>query len=650
MQALKDYFVAQGELSSIVPGFVSRPVQLEMAQVISDAILAGNNALLEAGTGTGKTFAYLIPLIAAGKKAIISTGTKALQDQLFFKDLPLITSLFKGRIKVALLKGRANYVCPERLDKSLKVISGSSSGGVLDKLERVRQWSTRTGSGDLTELSDFHNDPALISMITSTRDNCLGSSCSRFDECPLYRARDHANDADLVVVNHHLLFADLALKEDNLAQLLPTVEVVIVDEAHQIPEVARQFFGSRIGSGQIMELARDIRRELSLLGNDDPQLLMAIAELESAIESMSVAAKSVPVENGRELFDLTYWLEFSGAESVENVDMALGDVLQVLQIAAQRSRGLEHCMQRTIRIIDQFTLLTEPNALDETYVHWMQLRERGFVVHLSPVSISTELANHFNNGLPAWLFTSATLAVGNQFDHIRTSLGLDQDVIEKQFDSPFDYQNQVLGYIPQGLPVPGTDEHTSKLIEVIRPFIKEKSLILFTSHRALKLASELLIAQEDLTIFYQGQLPKAELLQRFRQASQCILLATQSFWEGIDLRGADLRCLIIDKLPFANPEDPVSRAMIKSIGAAGGNGFMEYLLPQAIISLKQGFGRLIRQESDQGLFILGDPRVNSKSYGNLVLNSLPQMRWTGDEQEALQHFIKICKEDRKTKG
>lgn len=637
-----------GQLSSIVPGFVPRPVQLELAQVISNAIMAGDNALLEAGTGTGKTFAYLLPLFSSGKKAIISTGTKALQDQLFIKDLPLVASLFKGSYKVALLKGRANYVCPERLDKSLKVVSGNgakqfsnkSLNKLLDKLVSVREWSSRTQTGDLTELSDFHSDPALISMITSTRDNCLGSRCPRFDECPLYRARDRANEAELVVVNHHLLFADLALKEDNLAHLLPTVDVVVVDEAHQVPDVARQFFGNRIGSGQVIELARDIRQELALLGNDEPQLVTAVKDLETAIANMTAAAK----KEG-ELTDLTNWLEFSGADSVEDVDLALGEVLQFLQIAAERSRGLDHCRQRTIRIIDQFALLTEPNALDENYVHWMQLSERGFVVHLSPVSISNELARHFNNDSPGWIFTSATLAVGNRFDHIRGSLGLDERVIEKQFDSPFNYSEHVLGYIPEGLPLPGTDEHTRKLLEVIRPFLEEKSLILFTSHRALKLSSEVLLAIDDSLILYQGQLPKVELLERFRSASKCILLATQSFWEGIDLRGAGMRCLVIDKLPFASPEDPISRAMMKSITSAGGNGFMEYLLPQAIISLKQGFGRLIRQETDRGLFILGDPRVNSKSYGKLVLGSLPKIRWTSDERDALEHLAQICMEE-----
>lgn len=642
MRALKDFFANTGELSSVVSNFVSRPMQLELAQVISDAIATGDNALLEAGTGTGKTFAYLLPLISSGKRAIVSTGTKALQDQLFTKDLPLIASLFDGTYKVALLKGRANYVCPERLDKSLKLFSGNAVDDVLDKLVKVREWSMRSYSGDLTELSDFNDEPALISMITSTRDNCLGGSCPRFDECPLYRARDQANEVELVVVNHHLLFADLALKEDNLTRLLPAADVIIVDEAHQVPEVARQFFGSRIGSGQFMELTRDIARELSLLGNDDPQLLLAVTEVESAINNMSLAVKRVAVKRVGELFDLPHWLEYAGAQLIENVDLALGGLLQVIRIASERSQGLEHCLQRTIRIGDQFALLTEPNVIDESYVHWMQTHERGFVVHLSPISVADDLAPQFSKGLPGWIFMSATLTVGKRFDHIRTSLGLDDEVIEMQFDSPFDYKNRVLGYVPDGLPAPGTDEHTRALIDAIGAFIEEKSLLLFTSHRALKLARQLLIAQDKSPVLYQGQFPKTELLQRFRNASNGVLLATQSFWEGIDLRGAGLKCLIIDKLPFSSPDDPVSRAMMKSIGAAGGNGFMEYLLPQAIISLKQGFGRLIRQESDQGIFVLGDSRVNSRSYGNLVRSSLPEMRWTTDKQEALDHLRTIC--------
>ena len=635
MQMLKNFLGKEGELSRVVPDFVSRPVQIQMAETISDAISEGRNALLEAGTGTGKTYAYLVPLIESGKKVIISTGTKNLQDQLYFQDLPLIASLINDGYRIALLKGRANYVCPERLDKSLKVISGNGTTNFLDKLVRVREWSSRTRTGDITELSDFHDDAGIVSMITSTRDNCLGGSCPRFDECPLYRARDAANEADLVVVNHHLLFADLALREENLVQFLPTVDAIVVDEAHQVPEVARQFFGSRIRSGQILELARDIKRELFLLGNDDHELLVSTNQLEQALENMNSLVRA-----SGEIRDLSDWLENQGCDVVGGVDLALDEVMLGLEAAAIRSRGLQHCLQRANRLADQFALLTEPSSLDQDYVHWIQVHPRGFVVHVSPVSISSELSAHFNNPAPSWIFTSATLAVGDKFDHIRESLGL-EDVIEKQFASPFEYEAQVLAYVPEGLPLPGTDLHTRTLVESLLPFFKVnpgKTFCLFTSHRALKLAGELLALEDDLHVLSQGQLPKSELLRRFRRTSRCILLATSSFWEGVDLRGAGLKCLVIDKLPFASPEEPISRAMINSIAASGGNGFVEYLLPQAIISLKQGFGRLIRQESDEGLFVLGDPRVMTKSYGKLVLASLPPMHWTTDQSQALDHL------------
>ncbi|MFP6805790.1 MAG: ATP-dependent DNA helicase [Pseudomonadales bacterium] len=647
MSLLSEFFGESGDLSSSIQNYVSRPVQLELAQTISDAIEKGNNALLEAGTGTGKTLAYLVPLFMSGRKAIVSTGTKALQDQLFNKDLPLLVNLFSKSFRIALLKGRANYVCPERLDKSLKLITSGGSAELLDKLVRVREWASQTRTGDLTEYSNFQDDPVLVPMISSTRDNCLGGSCPRIDECPLYKAREKAKNADLVVVNHHLLFADLAMKEDSLAQLLPHVDTVVVDEAHQVVDVARQFFGSRFGSGQVMELVRDIRRELLLLGDDEIGLTNALDHLVIVLRSMTEELKALTEtaqrldQTGLESFNLGDWLASNGTNTVEAIDMAMGDILEILDITAVRSRGLQHCFQRTVRLIDQFAMLTEAPVADEEYLHWIQLTERGFVVHMSPLSISRELATHFRFGKTNWLFTSATLAFGNQFDHCRASLGLDDETIQQQFPSPFNYQRQVLGYIPENLPKPGSDDHTRALIQSIRPLLQGKVLFLFTSHRALKLARELIEMERDLIVLSQGQYPNSELLQRFRESGRSILLATMGFWEGIDLRGAGISCLIIDKIPFSHPEDPLSNALMKSISSAGGNGFLDQLLPQAITLLRQGFGRLIRQESDEGLFVLGDPRINSKSYGKVVLDCLPQFQWTSELALAQAHLMRV---------
>jgi len=663
VQNMGDLLGPAGPLSGVVPNFVYREVQVRLAERIGEAIAEGKNALLEAGTGTGKTFAYLLPLILSGKKAIISTGTKTLQDQLFRKDLPTILRMFKKQYKISLLKGRVNYVCPERLEKHIKVLTANGTRDVLTSLVKVREWATVSRTGDLTEYSDFTDNPELVSMVTSTRDNCLGSKCPKYNECPLYLARSRANEVDLVVINHHLLFADLALREDSLVQLLPDVEIIIVDEAHQVPEVARQFFGSRISSGQLFELARDIKQELTLLGNDDQELLRRTELMELALGRMVSSLKSAGEKQ-----NLSNWLVTEGAEFVEAVDIALGDVLEGLAISEGRSRGLQHNFLRANRLMDQFAMLTEPGVPEDDYVHWVQLQPRGFVVHLSSLSISDELGAHFNHNnpdhgnhkRPAWIFTSATLNVNGKFDHFRHALGL-IDATEEKFESPFDYQTQVLAYVPSRLPSPGTDEHTQYLVETLVPFlrlglgvdqqtVKGKVLFLFTSHRALKLAGELLRIDNEFVVFSQGQLPKSELLQRFRHTPGSILLATQSFWEGVDLRGAGLKCLVIDKLPFSSPDDPLSRALMGAIDSLGGNGFMEYLLPQAIISLKQGFGRLIRQEDDQGLFVLGDNRVMSKAYGKLVMASLPTMNWTTDDDKAMSFLLKIVRNSQEIGG
>ncbi len=645
MPGIEDIFGESGGLSKLVPGFVARPVQVDLAQTIAEAIVRKRHALLEAGTGTGKTLAYLVPIFLSGKKSIISTGTKALQDQLYFKDLPLVSELFENQSRIAILKGRANYVCPERLEKSLKIHKGArqSSGDLLDRLVRIREWSTRTILGDLTEHADLDTDPALLSMVTSTRDNCLGGSCPKYDQCPLYRAREKASEADILVVNHHLLFADLALKEDSLTQLLPRVECVIVDEAHQIPKVARVFFGQRFSSGQVSELIRDVRRELSLLGNDESELLSATGRLEKNLSIMSTQLRDDSSREGQG-FELSDWFDGRGAPIVESIDMSLGDMMEILDIVAQRSIGLEHCQQRISRLIDQFALLTEPAAEEEPYIHWVQVHDHGFVVNLSPFTVSNALAAHFDGSKSSWILTSATLAIGHDFSHIKQLLGLNDDTIQKQFDSPFAYVDQVVVYTPEYLPLPGSDEHTFALVQSILPFVSDnKILFLFTSHKALKLAAEQLMVEpltvrQEVAVYWQGQFSKVELLQRFKQTPHCILLATQSFWEGIDLRGAGLTCLVIDKLPFASPDDPLEKALMRYIASGGGNGFMEHSLPQAIISLRQGFGRLIRQESDWGVFVLGDPRVDTKHYGAIVRKSLPAMHWTRDLDKAMNHL------------
>jgi ATP-dependent DNA helicase DinG len=619
LDQLTDYFAESGLLASMLPGFTPRSQQVEMAQTVQQAISDSDIALIEAGTGTGKTFAYLVPVFCSGKKTIISTGTKTLQDQLHFQDLPLIRKLFPAH-RIALLKGRSNYLCPHRLEQHLKVMVSDTRR--LAGLVEVRTWSLQTTTGDLNELPMLDN--GVLPLVTSTRDNCLAGQCPRFDQCPLYKARQQAQDADIVIVNHHLLFADLALKEDSIASLLPAVETVVVDEAHQVQEIARQFFGASVSSRRFTDLIRDLRSEMFLLGNDDFQLIHNVAMVESVVGEMAAQLESAEAGFDR-------WYQRGGQAVVERVDHALTELLNALGPAAIRSQGLENARRRTGQLVDEFVLLTEPASLGE-YIHWIENQGSGFTIHLSPVSIADTIGPMFRKGETSWVFSSATLCVEQSFEHIQRSLGID-GATTRQLSSPFDFMHQAKAWLPEGLPVPGSEQHTLDLVESVMPVLlanKGKTFFLFTSYRAMHLAQTIL--KEDFNILVQGSMSRHELLSRFREIERSILLATHSFWQGVDVRGAGLTTVIIDKLPFASPEDPLHQATMQALALSGGDGFVDYLLPQAIISLKQGFGRLIRSESDQGIFVLGDPRIRTRAYGSMVLASLPEMQWVGAEE------------------
>ena len=622
MTDLSRYFDDNGLLAQEIPGFVARNQQLAMATAVADSVLNQEISFLEAGAGTGKTYAYLVPLFLSGKKVVISTGTKTLQDQLNFQDLPLICKFFPKH-RVALLKGRSNYLCPHRLDKFLKVMVTDEA--TLSELVRIRSWTAVTTSGDLGEAPQVEDH--VMPLITSTRDNCLGSSCPKFDTCPLYRARKKAQKADIVIINHHLLFADLSLKEDSLISVLPEAEAIVVDEAHQVPDIARKFFSASVGSHRFGALIRDLRGEMSLLSNDDPSLLNRITQLEGAINIM---IGSILAGNA----DYNQWFECGGKSIVEEIDHSLAELCESLRTASERSEGLDNGRRRVEQIADDFVVLTEPASVDD-YVHWIDRSPSGFTVHLSPIDVSQTIGPLFSHG--AWIFCSATLCVDGTFSHIRRALGV-ENAVEHCFLSPFDFRQQVRASLPRDLPDPDGDEHTRALVEAVRPALlvnQGRTFFLCTSYRAMNLAKDLLAESHNLLV--QGELPRHELIAAFRRIERSVLLATHSFWQGVDVRGAGLTCVIIDKLPFASPKEPLPRATMQAIDAAGGNGFFDYLLPQAIITLNQGFGRLIRSETDQGLFILGDPRIFSRSYGKMVISSLPEMEWI--EMESVCQYL-----------
>ena len=632
--SISEVFSKDGLLHREVPDYVERYQQVEMATAIASAIEQKTNALIEAGTGTGKTFAYLVPILLRQQNAIVSTGTKALQDQLFYQDLPTIRALLGLSCKVSLLKGRSNYLCPERLAKNIKIMSAVVESSLLSRLVRVREWSQLSRTGDLNELSDQDME-SVGGLITSTTDNCLGGECPSIGVCPLYRAREKATHADIVIVNHHLLMADLAMKEESISSLLPAADVIVVDEAHQISSVARHFFGETVTSGQLMELSRDIRRELQLLGNDNPELRRSTLSYE---ESVAGLFRVFSLEEGADLEKLLTMVEVKDA--IEEMDLAFSTLAELLESSAIRSKVLQQCYQRCLRLMDRFAVVTEGVETDSMYAHWIELQEKSFTLRLSPVAIADSLSAYFQDPNKSWIFTSATLSVAEKFDHVRNALGLEDDP-EYRFESPFDFSEQVRGLIPHDIPVPGSIDHTAALMAFCLPILKAnqgRSFILFTSYKALHAAQAIIAESAGVNYLVQGAMSRQQLLDKFRVIPRCVLLATQGFWEGIDVKGTDLRCVVIDKLPFMNPSDPLHVAQMRLAAANGENGFSSVSIPDAAIALKQGFGRLIRQESDKGLFILGDNRVLTKSYGGKFLKSLPDMPWLGSQQEAITYM------------
>jgi ATP-dependent DNA helicase DinG len=630
MQNLSDIF---DSLAHAWPEYSVRKGQLELAINIDSVMKSGAVGIFEAGTGTGKTLSYLVPAFIASGSVIISTGTKNLQDQLFQKDLPVLQKMFPEK-RVALLKGRTNYLCPQRLKINIKIDHRDEL--LAHQLMEVRSWSIRSRTNDLTEILDPEENVALQKRVTSTRDNCLGSRCPEFNDCPLYRAREQASQADIVIVNHHLLLADLAQRGENIRSLFPVVTALIIDEAHQIPGVARQFFGQRLSSGQFSELLRDVRAELFLLGNDDPHSLDHVKNLDRQL----VVLKQLMLAGTNPYFE--QWLDKKSHHLILAVDQALAELGNRLLDVAARSDGLAQCAKRALGMADIFALLTEKSEPGGDYVHWIERTQGSYTIHLSPLEISTEFQKVVRDSEASWVFTSATLSVDGSFNHFKSELGV-FDEISAIFESPFDYLRSVKAYVPTGLPEAGSDEHTKELVAHCAPLIannNEKTFFLFTSHRALQFAA-LELKQIGRPLLVQGTKSKIQMLAEFKESPRSVLLGTQSFWEGVDVRSAGLKLLIIDKLPFPNPSDPIYNAQSMKIRSNGGNGFTELALPKTVLALKQGFGRLMREASDMGLFVLGDSRIHSRSYRKYVTNNLPEMVWLDNQEDAVAWMRKL---------
>lgn len=625
-----------GPLADHISNFAPRAEQQAMAAAVEQAIIDNAVLICEAGTGTGKTYAYLVPALLSGKKVIISTGTRTLQDQLYHRDLPTVRKALGVPVLIAQLKGRSNYACHHRLELAAEQ-GRFHSKSLLAEWRQVLSWSRRTEAGDIAELTTLAEDAAIWPHVTSTIENCLGQDCNHFSDCYLVKARRRAQEAEVVVVNHHLLLADLALKEDGFGELLPGANAFIIDEAHQLPETAGQFFGLSLSSRQLLDLARDVNLEHLQEARDMPELAEHSLALEKAVNELRLSAGE---QRGRMTWQAMALKKNMGTQ-LDELAVVLEELHEVLESAAERGRGLESCAKRCAEAIERLAVLRKQE--DPEHVRWCEVFGRGLAMHATPLDVAAIFRSTIEARPAAWVFTSATLAVGTSFDYFAGRIGM-PDANTAQWSSPFDFAQQACLYVPENMPDPNTQNYTSAVVDAALPVLKASrghAFMLFTSYRALNIAHDLLQSKTDYPLLVQGSAPRSEILRQFRETPNAVLLGTGSFWEGVDVRGEALSCVIIDKLPFAMPDDPVLQARLDVLKKAGGNPFMEHQVPTAVISLKQGAGRLIRDRGDHGVLMLCDPRLYSKPYGRIFRASLPAMPVTRKAEDVQAFFDRL---------
>ena len=629
MSLAAEALAAGGAVSRVLPNFHPRHAQSVMAEAVEAAIANGKMLVCEAGTGTGKTFAYLVPAVLSGKRVLISTGTKHLQDQLYQRDLPMVRKALGRPVRVALLKGRANYLCWHRLDISADRRLDRRTMG--DRLV-VHQWAGQTRTGDISELNVLPESASVWPSVTSTADNCLGTQCRYYDDCFVLKARRRAMDADVVIVNHHLLFADLALREGGFGELLPSVDAVVLDEAHQAPAIATQFFGTSVSTRQIEQLVTDALEAQAAEAAEAQGLTEQAAMLTSAVEDLRAAA-GAPDQR----------LAWSRVEAriAPRIEI-LGSALDAFSVAcddlSERGPGLANCAERGRGLQSQLREVWASE--DDEGVVWLETHRRSVTWHWSPLEIGPTLKAHLESESRAWIFTSATLSVAGSCTHFAERIGLSGHE-ELCLPSPFDFESQCLGYLPARLPDPRAPEFHEKLTQAVLPVIRAaggRTFMLFTSYRGLSACVERLRAELDFPLLVQGDMPRAELLNQFRQLGNAVLFGTASFWQGVDVQGEALSCVVIDKLPFEPPGDPVLAARLARMRRDGENPFSDYQVPQAVIALKQGIGRLIRGENDRGVLVFGDVRLLEQPYGRVFIESMPAMDITRQLGEVEQFF------------
>lgn len=623
MTDLETLFGSEGPLATAIGGYQPRTAQIEMAKAIAATIKEKRHLVAEAGTGTGKTFAYLIPAVLSGNKVVISTGTKNLQDQLFNKDLPIIRDALAIPFQAALLKGRSNYLCIYRLKHAMGSDFGYGRQEASD-LGKVSAWSGRTRRGDIAEVGGVSETSKVWPLVTSTADNCLGQDCPDYSDCYIAKARRKAQDAEIIVVNHHLLCADWSLREGGFGDLLPDYDVIIVDEAHQLAETASYFFGLSLSGRQITGLTQDVISEHLKDAADMKELLKSAEDLDQKIKELRLAFG--------ERLRKGDWSEFNTnkevSEGLNIVRDSLNALCAVLKPAAERSSGLDSCWQRSCDMETRLGTLMDDDS--SAFVRWFEVYKRSVTLGRTPLDITKEFSSFIEASKATWIFTSATLTVANGFEHFIGSLGL-KEAETCDWQSPFDYPQQSIFYHPLKMPEPASPQFIPAVAEAAIPVLQAsrgRAFFLFTSYSALRGVTEILENAIDYPLMVQGTQPKEALLREFVNHGNAILMGTASFWEGVDVRGPALSCVIIDKFPFASPGDPVMKARLISIRQKGREPFTTYQLPEAVIALKQGVGRLIRDVNDRGVLMICDPRLLNRPYGRVFIDSLPPMRRT----------------------
>jgi len=633
-RSISDVLGNDGPVASHLPGFAPRVEQQHLAEAIFRTLEQGEVLIGEAGTGTGKTFAYLVPALLSGQRIIISTGTRHLQDQLFYNDLPLVNRALSTGISTCLLKGRANYLCKHRLQRAMRhpALLGEQH---QKHLGIISDWSRNTRHGDIAEVIGVPEDSMVWGFIVSNNEFCSKHEFEDLADCYVHKARKRAQESDIVVVNHHLLCADLALKEQGFGELLPSANGFVIDEAHQLPDIAAQFFGRKLSSRQLLDLARDTVGEQLHEAPDCRELRELAQELETGIRHFRLAFSIEP--------DRAPWIavrhDASIERELERLTLLLGSLQEALEDVAERGKGLESCHKRAQLHAETLKRFVDNEANFE-YVHWYETYRTGFSLNMTPMTVAKPFQHAMEAMVSSWIFTSATLAVGGDFSHFRSQLGL-EDAQELQVDSPFDYRHNALLYLPENLPEPQHRDYTRRIVDMILPVLESsggRAFLLFTSYRAMHEAATLLDGRLDYPVLMQGQMPKRELIEAFQSVGNAVLLGTSSFWEGVDVRGEALSLVVIDKLPFGSPGDPVMSARIDHMKKGGGNPFYEYQVPQAAIALKQGVGRLIRDVTDRGVLVLCDPRIRTRNYGEVFITSLPPMPITRDLAEVTEFY------------